>query len=110
MNLLNMVLCDVDVNGTVDVLQNGDSKGGIFAELISKVVTVGSDAYTLVTTCCVILLLLCVAVVGISFSATKSGAKREDNKSWVFWMAVGGIFVFGAGTIVELIAAIVQSI
>lgn len=112
MMALNSVyaLADVDTSSTVNTLKSGDSSGGVFSEFLSKATTVGSDAYTVVTTLCVICLLLCVAFVGISLAITKNSNKREDNKSWLMYAAIGGCIVFGAGTVVEIIAAVAHSI
>lgn len=84
-----------------------DGQGnGTFNDLIQKITAVGTDAYALATTICVIGLLLSLVIVGLTFVTTKNSAKRDEGKSWIFWVALGAAIVFGAGTIAELLIGI----
>ena len=79
---------------------------GTFNDLIEKITAVGTDAYALATTICIIGLLLSLVVVGLTFVTSKNSAKRDEGKSWIFWVALGAAVVFGAGSIAELLIGI----
>ena len=96
--------------GVADFLKNGDSNGGIFSGLVDKIKTIGQDIYTLLLVLGVVCLVVCVAILGITQAATKKGTTQHDNKGWAFNIAIGGLFIFGAVTIVGLIGSIAGSI
>lgn len=100
----------IDVDGTVKKLSTGSSDGGTFKDLIATITTVGSDMYTLFLTIGVILTLLCIVALGITLGMTKNSGKREESKSWLFGILIACICIFGAPTIVGIIAGIVQAI
>ena len=82
-----------------------DGQGnGTFDELITKITAVGTDAYKLAITVCVIGLLLSLVAIGLTLVATKNSTKREENK------AIGSAVVFGAGAVAEIFIGIGASL
>lgn len=103
------VFAAADTKQVVKDVTDGQGNG-TFDELISKITTVGSDAYKLFITVCVIGLLLSLVVIGITLVATKNSNKREENKGWIFWIAIGSAIVFGAGAITDIFIGIGSSL
>lgn len=94
-----------DTTQIVKEITEGEGNG-TFNDLISKITAVGTDAYALATTICTIGLLLSLVIVGLTFVVSKNSAKRDEGKSWIFWVALGAAVVFGAGAIAELLVGI----
>ena len=42
--------------------------------------------------------------------ATKNSTKREENKGWILWIAIGSAVVFGAGAVAEIFIGIGASL
>lgn len=105
-----MAFADVDTDAVVQAVQQGSADGGVFKDWVSKIKVVGSDAYTLVTTLCIIGFVLCVIGLGFSIFWSKEGNKRMENKGHIPYMLGGGVLVFGAGTVVQLISAFAKGI
>ena len=112
MCIFNCMLAFADVNteDVVKAVQQGSEDGGVFKDWVAKIKVVGSDAYTLVTTLCIIGFVLCVIALGFSIFWSKEGNKRMENKGHIPYMLGGGVLVFGAGTVVQLISAFAKGI
>lgn len=96
--------------GVADFLEQGDSNGGIFSPLIEKVKGVGQDAYQLILVVGIVMLVISLAALGITTALTKKSQTQTDNKSWAVNIAIGGCVLFGAITLVGIIANIATSL
>lgn len=103
------VFAAADTKKVVKDVTDGQGNG-TFDELISKITAVGTDAYKLAITVCVIGLLLSLVAIGITLVATKNSTKREENKGWILWIAIGSAVVFGAGAVAEIFIGIGASL
>lgn len=69
---------------------------GTFDELTSTVKGTGASIYKLVMAVGVVGMLISIIIVGISFATNKNAQKKEENKSHLLYICIGGIIVFGA--------------
>lgn len=51
-----------------------------------------------------------MVAIGITLVATKNSTKREENKGWILWIAIGSAVVFGAGAVAEIFIGIGASL
>ena len=84
-------------------LTNTPENGGIFNNVTKTVKDTGASAYQLFLAVGIIGLLFSIILVGFSFATNKNAAKKEENKSHLLWIAVGGIIIFGAMAILSLL-------
>lgn len=96
--------------GVADFLGQGDADGGIFSSLIEKVKGVGQDAYQLILVVGIVMLVISFAALGITTALTKKSQTQQDNKGWAVNIAIGGCILFGAITLVGIIANIATSL
>ena len=96
--------------GVADFLGEGDADGGIFSSLIEKVKGVGQDAYQLILVVGIVCLVISLAALGITTALTKKSQTQQDNKGWAVNIAIGGCVLFGAITLVGIIANIATSL
>lgn len=89
-----------------------DEKGdGSFDDLTTKVEGAGASFRTLIMTGSIILLLLSIVFLGTSLAMNhKNSTKREENKTGLIWIAVGGIVIFGAMTFVTVFQTIGENL
>lgn len=89
-----------------------DDKGdGSFDDLTTKVKGAGASFRTLIMTGSIILLLLSIVFLGTSLAMNhKNSTKREENKTGLIWIAVGGIVIFGAMTFVTVFQTIGENL
>lgn len=74
----------------------GGAGDGTFDGLTNKAKGVGNSAIKLVKTFGVIALVIAVMCIAVSFMVNKNANKREENKTWIIWLVIGGVFLFGA--------------
>lgn len=89
---------------------NGSDADGMFDGLTTNVKGMGHSATTLFRTVGIIAMLISIVMVGISFMVHKNGQKREENKSTMLYVCIGGAIVFGATSIISLIYSFSQGI
>lgn len=102
LNAVNTMAADVGV----DWVDDGAASGGIFSDIVAKAKSLGKDAYTLVIVIGAAGVVICLAIVGLSFVINKNSQKREDSKNWLVNIAIGGAFIFGAVTFAGIIASV----
>lgn len=92
---------------TIKSVGNGDtSNGSTFGGVRKKVSTMGKSGIGLVRTLLVVCALVSVIFCGVSFVVTKNAHKHEENKNWMFRIAIGCAIGFGAASIVTTFANI----
>lgn len=74
----------------------GGAGDGTFDGLTNKAKGVGNSAIKLVKTFGIIALVIAVMCIAVSFMVNKNANKREENKTWIVWLVIGGVFLFGA--------------
>lgn len=79
-----------------------------FNELTTTVQQTGNSFYQLVMAGSIVGLLVSVILVGVAFSVNKNAAKKEENKSHMLWIVIGGAIVFGAPSLLGLLYSIGQ--
>lgn len=92
-----------------DFLKNGKSNGA-FDKITETVKQTGFSFYNLLFVVGVFGLVIFTMILGISFAGTKNANKKSENKSHLPYIAIGGLFVFGAMSIIGLIKSIADKI
>lgn len=88
----------------------GGAGDGTFDGLANKAQGVGNSAIKLVKTFGVIALVIAVMCIAVSFMVNKNANKREENKTWIVWLVIGGVFLFGAIGAVGWLASVGSAI
>lgn len=88
----------------------GGAGDGTFDGLTNKAQGVGNSAIKLVRTFGIIALVVAIMCIAVSFMVNKNANKREENKSWIIWLVIGGVFLFGAIGAVGWLASVGSSI
>ena len=89
------------VDSTIDWLTDAaNASSSALNGLTNTVKTEGAGAYQLILVIGIIGLLISIVVLGLSFAIGKNANKRDDNKTQLVYIAVGGIILFGAGALV----------
>lgn len=78
---------------------------GTFDELTENVKGAGTSFYQLILTIGVIGLILSILVAGMGF-LRQNANKREESKTGLIYIALGGIVIFGAMTILGILQTI----
>ena len=98
-----------DTKGNEWDFLNGDGNG-TFDSLTETAQQTGASLYKLVTVIGMIGLVLSIVGTGLSFAMNKSSQKRDDNKTHLLWIFIGGILIFGGMTVLGLIKTIAVNI
>lgn len=77
--------------------------GGPLSDVTDTVKEVGSSGYTLVFTIGQICLFIFLCICGIGWMSAKNGNDVKEKKEKLLNVIIGGVFLFGASFIVELI-------
>lgn len=88
----------------------GGAGDGTFDSLNTKAQGVGNSAIKLVKTFGIIALVIAVMCIAVSFMVNKNANKREENKTWIVWLVIGGVFLFGAIGAVGWLASVGSAI
>lgn len=88
----------------------GGAGDGTFDGLTNKAKGVGNSAIKLVKTFGIIALVIAVMCIAVSFMVNKNANKREENKTWIVWLVIGGVFLFGALGAVGWLASVGSAI
>lgn len=104
-NKVTALAGSIDVTDKIESVTSGDSKGGIFAPAVTLAVSVFGDLYSLIAVICGILTVIFFSIAGINIMTSKKSTTRDDNKSWIIYIAGGCAIVFLAGTIASIIAS-----
>lgn len=111
---LGITLCPADVyaNGSTeesgtssdyDISWLGGEGNGAFAKLEKQVQDTGNSAYRLFLAIGVVGLVLSIVLCGLSIAVSGGGNKRSEKLSWLLWIGIGGIVIFGAMSIVSVL-------
>ena len=111
---LGITLCPADVyaNGSTeesgaasdyDISGLGGEGNGAFAKLEKQVQDTGNSAYRLFLAIGVVGLVLSIVLCGLSIAVSGGGNKRSEKLSWLLWIGIGGIVIFGAMSIVSVL-------
>lgn len=79
---------------------------GTFTELQSTIEGTGASFYRLVMTIGVIGLVISLIFCGITLAVNKNASKREEGKSQLIWIALGGVVVFGSMSILGILKTV----
>ena len=79
-----------------------------FDDLTNTVKQTGNSLYQLVLAGSIVGLLIAIVLVGFAFFMTKNATKKDESKSHLLWVVIGGAIVFGAPSIIGLIYSIGQ--
>lgn len=93
-----------DGQDAIDKVINGSDT--TFSDLTTNVANTGKSAYILLLTLGAAGLLCSIVAAGLCFASTKNSGKREENKSWIVAIIIGGIVVFGATFVIGTIKTI----
>ena len=88
----------------------GGAGDGTFDSLNTKAQGVGNSAIKLVKTFGIIALVIAVMCIAVSLMVNKNANKREENKTWIVWLVIGGVFLFGAIGAVGWLASVGSAI
>ena len=80
--------------------------GGMFNDLEKTIKKEGSSLYLLILSGAVVVMIISAVLLGVKISTTKNSAKRDEAKSHLIYFVLGGILVFGAVTVLAMIAKI----
>lgn len=88
----------------------GGDGDGTFDALTKKAQGVGNSAIKLVKTFGIIALVIAIMCIAVSFMVNKNANKREENKTWIVWLIIGGVFLFGSLGCIGWLASVGSSI
>lgn len=91
-----------------DFLKKGGNK--TFNSLNKTAKETGASATSLIKTLGIIAIVIAIMLAGASLALTKNATKREENKSHLGWIFVGGAILFGVFGLVGLIADVGNNI
>lgn len=90
----------------VEWIKEGSDDGGTFSSLLAKIKGLGQDAYSLMIVIGAAVAVICIVALGISFMVVKQAQKRDENKTWLVYVFLGGVIVSGGVTIAGIIMKI----
>lgn len=100
---------DEDIESTYSWLFN--SEDNTLDSLTNKAKGLGGSAYKFMMVIGAIGTLLCIIILGLNFMFHgKNATKKDENKSALVYIAIGGIFIFGASAILGLIISIAKGL
>ena len=101
---------DTSTTGTpnFDWLTDPSKGNDTFKGITETVQETGNSLYQLVMAGSIIGLFIAIVFVGLAFFTTNSGSVKEEKKSRLLWVAIGGAIIFGAPSIAGLIYSIAQ--
>lgn len=85
-----------------DFLTSGNTNQ-TFDPLTTAVQQTGSSFYKLLMAIAVVGLMGSLILTGVQLATNKNPQKKEENKSHLIWIFIGGIIVFGAMFILSLV-------
>lgn len=103
---LSSLCAPVFAEDGVDWIKNGADDGGVFSSLLTKVKGLGQDAYSLMIVIGAAVAVICLIALGISLMVAKQAQKRDENKTWLVYVFIGGVVISGGVSIAGIIMKI----
>ena len=100
-----LFLANADFSFLQEAIPEGEDMLG---DVTEKAKNVGRSAVNLITVIAIVCLVVSILLLGLSLAISKNPQMREENKSHIIWIIIGGVCVFGAFGILGLIQGIAQ--
>lgn len=98
---------DTEESGTsYDISWLGGEGNGAFSELEQEIKDTGNSAYRMTLAVGVVGLLIALVICGLAIACSGAGNRKSEKLTWLLWIGIGGVVIFGAVSLVGVFQSI----